>query len=81
MQNETDVVPEPSEVKQHEQVHKAETAHRAIQKYVVDDYLQKAGEDGKIPENFDKYPKTLGIQFNIQGIEKDIQGTEGGFPF
>jgi hypothetical protein len=51
-----------------------EDAHKALQKYIVDDYLQKASVDGIIPENYDVFPNPLGLQYNIQGIEKDIVG-------
>lgn len=49
-------------------------AHIALQKYVVDDLLQKASDDAILPDNYDKFPNPLGLQYNIQGIEKDIVG-------
>jgi hypothetical protein len=49
-------------------------AHNALQKYVVDDYLEKASADAIIPDNYNVFPNPLGLQYNIQGIEKDIVG-------
>lgn len=50
-------------------------ADQALQKYVVEDYLKKAAEDGIIEENINKYPNSMGTsQYNIQGIEKNIVG-------
>jgi hypothetical protein len=57
-----------------EQADKLQIAHRAIEKYVVDDYLHKASSDGILPENYSKFPNALGVQYNIQGIEKDMVG-------
>lgn len=52
-----------------------EVAEQALQKYVVEDYLKKAAEDGIIEENINLYPNSMGTsQFNIQGIEKNIVG-------
>lgn len=51
------------------------TAEEALEKYVVDDYLKKAAEDGIIEENMDLYPNSMGTsQYNIQGIEKNMVG-------
>lgn len=49
-------------------------AEKALEKYVVDDLLNKASTDGIIAENYDKFENPLGQQYNIQGIEKDIVG-------
>lgn len=51
------------------------TAEEALEKYVVDDYLKKAAEDGIIEANMDLYPNSMGTsQYNIQGIEKNMVG-------
>lgn len=55
----------------------ANEAHEALQKYVVEDLLKKASEDGIIKENVDKYPNALESSWNIQGIEKDMVGYFG----
>jgi hypothetical protein len=65
----TDVQTKPADISMTE-----EDAHKALQKYIVDDYLQKASVDAIIPENYDVFPNPLGLQYNIQGIEKDIVG-------
>jgi hypothetical protein len=49
-------------------------AQQALEKYVIDDYLKKAAEDGIIKENYTKFPNILGNQYNIQGVEKDMMG-------
>lgn len=54
-------------------------ASKAIEKYVVDDYLHKASSDGIIAENYSKFPNALGVQYNIQGIEKDMVGYNIGY--
>lgn len=59
---------EISEFTQHE------IAQKAIEKYAVETLLHKASMDGIIAENYNKFDKTLGEQFNIQGIEPDISG-------
>lgn len=66
--------PEFERVQQNDDETGQDTAHQALEKYVVDDYLQKAASDGVIPENYNKFPNPLGKQYNIQGVEKDIVG-------
>jgi hypothetical protein len=52
-----------------------EVAEQVLQKYVVEDYLKKAAEDGIIEENINLYPNSMGTsQYNIQGIEKNMVG-------
>ena len=52
-----------------------EGADKALQKYIVDDLLKKAAEDGIIEENMNTFPNSMGAtQWNIQGIEKDMVG-------
>lgn len=50
-----------------------DVAHHALEKYVVSDYLNKAANDGIIPDNYSKFPDPLG-GYNIQGVDKDIVG-------
>lgn len=51
-------------------------ANTAIQKYVVDDFLRKAADEGIYShDNYTKFPDPLGqSSYNIQGVEKDIVG-------
>lgn len=53
---------------------KQEEAQKALEKYAVDSLLHKASTDGIIDEHYNTFPKNLGVQFNIQGIETDIVG-------
>jgi hypothetical protein len=49
-------------------------AQKAIDRYVVEQLLEKASNDHVIPENYQTFVKPLGLQYSIQGIEKDIVG-------
>jgi hypothetical protein len=52
-----------------------EDSAKALEKYIVDDFLEKAAEDGIIKDNFDVYPDPLTQKhMNIQGVENDIVG-------
>ena len=50
-------------------------AERAIQKYAIDSSLEKAGSDGIIKNNYNKFMHPLGKnQYNIQGITETMVG-------
>ena len=49
-------------------------AEQAIQKYAIDSSLEKAGSDGIIKSNYNKFMHPLGQQYNIQGITETIVG-------
>lgn len=50
-------------------------AQKALEKYVVDDYLAKASQSHIWDEkNYNLYPNALGLSYNIQGIQNDIVG-------
>jgi hypothetical protein len=66
---------------EHEQKH-LEQAQKAIEKYVVDDYLSKASNSYMWDEtNYNTFPNPLGQQINIQGIDKTVVGYNQGFGF